>query len=145
MFGLRCFEIYAVTSSTWQALDSGAFSHNKKKCDLVSLSFFLLFTTSPFSDIQHTQLSVVLVCFFPLYQGNGCWTDPLLHNVHLNLLSLCLAHTYTHPNHLLSKIKGLEDCLIPNSIVLPICWTVAHRSFSCSVPLANRQHTPLLL
>uniref|UniRef100_A0A671YS24 Latent transforming growth factor beta binding protein 2 n=1 Tax=Sparus aurata TaxID=8175 RepID=A0A671YS24_SPAAU len=39
-------------------------------------------------------------------------------------------------------IKGLEPSPIPNSILSLICWPVAHRSFSCSVPLASHQHTP---
>lgn len=67
---------------------------------------------------------------------------PPLHNLSLHSRSLCLLHTYTHPKHLLPKIKGLEPSPIPNSILSLICWPVAHRSFSCSVPLASHQHTP---
>lgn len=56
------------------------------------------------------------------------------------MLSLSPSHIYTS-NTPSPKIKGLEVIPLPN-ILSPLCWSMAHLSFSCSVPLASRQHTP---
>lgn len=52
---------------------------------------------------------------------------PPLHHVHMHLLSLCLPYTYTHPQHLLVKIKHLESGPTPYSSLLqplsPACGT----------------------